>query len=63
MAGDFAINILLAGDIAIQNIGGGRYCNKYIYGLFSNTPLKLSKMFRYPPQTLHNVLIPPTNFA
>jgi hypothetical protein len=27
MAGDIAINILLAGDIAIQYIGGGRYCN------------------------------------
>jgi hypothetical protein len=31
MAADIAINILLAGDIAIQYIGGGgRYCNKYI---------------------------------
>jgi hypothetical protein len=30
MAADIAINILLAGDIAIQYIGGGRYCNEYI---------------------------------
>jgi hypothetical protein len=30
MASDIAINILLAGDIAIQYIGGGRYCNQYI---------------------------------
>jgi hypothetical protein len=27
---DIAINILLAADIAIQYIGGGRYCNQYI---------------------------------
>jgi hypothetical protein len=36
------------------------YTCLYKLGLFSNTPLKLSKMFRYPPQTLHNVLIPPS---
>jgi hypothetical protein len=30
MVPDIAINILLAGDIAIQYIGGGRYCNQYI---------------------------------
>jgi hypothetical protein len=30
MASDIAINIFMAGDIAIQYIGGGRYCNQYI---------------------------------